>query len=114
MIEQSPIAMVQVAMVNDHHFWGLQQMHVDVPVVQPSDGDMIAVPVGESKQRDDEEAIATMPLQTIVPDKPMMAEEDVSRELDLCQCLLEWDAFGPPSDAMVEAGWCLYSENLLR
>ena len=46
------LALVQVAMVNDLHFWGLRAIRAEVPHVQPPNGDAIRIPEDVKRSTD--------------------------------------------------------------
>eukprot|EP00812_Abedinium_dasypus_P011432 NODE_498_length_1524_cov_2.803268.p1 GENE.NODE_498_length_1524_cov_2.803268~~NODE_498_length_1524_cov_2.803268.p1 ORF type:complete len:436 (+),score=56.79 NODE_498_length_1524_cov_2.803268:192-1310(+) len=97
-------------MVDDMHFWGLRPIRTVVPADHPPNGDVIALPplkeARKGEATDDEGPEVDLHVwrqDTIAPERPRMASDEVDSELALCQCLMRWDAFAAPDDGMVNA-----------
>ena len=44
MLGLKPLVSIPIALVKDLHYWGLRPLRASVPVVQPSNGEELAVP----------------------------------------------------------------------
>ena len=103
LIQNSPLARVNIAMINDAHCWGLCHLHIEVPL-EPPEPRIVDRPIADP---DGDEAplldYRTWYLETQEVTRPRMADGEVEQELRLCNALLSWDPFVPPSQELITA-----------
>ena len=100
------LARVNIAMINDLHFWGLQHVRSEVPMEAPGPR-IVDRPIADA---DDEEADAASQddyrrwyQETQEATRQHMADDEVAQELALCKALMSWDPFTPPSQELIVA-----------
>ena len=106
MMQKSPLARVNIAMINDVHFWGLRHLRIEVPL-EPPEPRIVDRPTADADGDDGDEAsqgdYRAWYLQTQEVTRPRMADGEVEQELRLCKALRSWDPFAPPGQELIAA-----------
>ena len=111
LMEKAPFGMLTMAMVNDHHFWGVRAVRVALPTTQPPNGDPIHIPQEIDRAdraqpaggSDDELDLNQWHRDNVQPLIPHINAADVEKEFTMCDVLTSWTPFDEPNDRLIAA-----------